>query len=329
MAVDPNLTSDTSIFMNHGSPDWWLSNDVKLSNSNVAVVGQKNDISLTVRRNNNPLLADTEFIKVDLYVAVFTGSPFPLGGNSTLVKKILDASTNPAQEIVVDLNNLTAGSSNTQTVKWDLPAIPTKDAEKPGHKCLLARAYQSPLSGSANPDADAAQVDAHYAQHNICIDHCSPCGVDIATENPEWVRKPKDVTFRLFADLQPSESTLQVALPLLREVKGFRRVVNKAPSRGFALEMPDFPDAKMTDNTRPGCFSLIQGFLRRPKFDPSIFQPSFEAQVNIKPGQVSYYRFVTDLDGSELGDAHIFHLVHMEQGRVLSGLTIGMVHTGD
>jgi hypothetical protein len=329
MPTDSSLVTDTSIFMNDGSPDWWLSDDVKLTNpaSGVAQPGIKNDIKLTVRRNANALLGDPQeiWVKVDLYVCVPTASPFVL--NSNQVKKIKDATTTPAQDIVVDFANLPASGSFPQTIKWDLPVNSPSPAESPGHKCLLARAYQSTLNGTTGTlPVNVVTDDPHYAQRNICIQTCnSPCGVDVMTENPEEHREPKAVTFKVVADLLPGAGVLKAALPLLKEVKGFRRIVNTAPRKGFTLEMRDFPDAKLTDNTRPGCFSMIQGFINRGKPDLNAFQPSFEAQVNIKPGQLSLYQFATDLDGSEPGDAHIFHLMHLEQERILGGLTIVMV----
>jgi hypothetical protein len=327
MPTDPNLILDSCFLMNDGpAPNWWLSEDVKITNpaSGVAQLGMKNDVQLVVRRSTNSQCTMPEgsaFIKVDLYICDPTGSPFTT--TSPKVKKILNAASTTPQPIEVDITNLSvAGASFIETIKWDLPSTPTHLAEQPGHKCMIARAYPDVLPGNNN--LNFVPDDQHYAQRNICIQTCkSPCGVDVWTENFDEEKRVKDVTFRLVADLRPSNAVLKVVLPLLQEVPGFRQVVNRAPGKGFGLDLPDFPDAKLTDNTRPGCWGLIQQLLN-PKSIPG---PIFEAKVAIQPGQMSVYRFVTDLDGSEAGDAHIFHLMHMEQGQVLSGLTIVMVKT--
>ena len=247
----------------------------------------------------------------------------PLTTTSPNVKKILDATGVPS-EILVDIASLPSGGSFAQTIKWDLPTISggSHPAETPGHKCLIARAYPNSLIGGINIGEYAAPPhDQHYAQRNICVQTCSsPCGIDVWTENLEKER-PQNVTFEVFADTNPSEEVLKIALPLLTEVPGFKRVVNGTPRRGFGLEFPDFPGAVKTDNTRPGCLGGITKIFGGGR----AFRPSFAAEVKIAPGQFSIYRFVTDLDGAESGDAFIFHLTHVENGNAMSGLTMLMV----
>lgn len=324
MATDPNLTSDTCIFMTPGATHWWLSEDVKLAAaSGVAVSGTKNDVNITVRRKTNCTMpADTDFVKVDLYVCNPTASP--LTTTSPNVKKILDATGVPS-EILVDINLLPAGGDFSQTVKWDLPPLSgtSHPAETAGHKCLIARAYPNPLTGGTNIGEYAAPPhDQHYGQRNICVQTCSsPCGVDVWTENENKERR-LEVTFEVFLDTNPSQETLEVALPLLNEVPGFKRVVTTVPAKGFGLEFPDFPDAKKTDNTRAGCLSI---FTKKFGSGEAGFRPSFSADVVLPPSKTSVYRFATDLDGATPGDAYIFHLNHIEKGNVLSGLTLLMV----
>lgn len=322
MATDPNLSPDTCIFMEPGAANWWLSDDVKLAAaSGVAIPGQKNDVNLTVRRKPQgcTLPAETDFVKVDLYVCNPTASPPTT--TSPNVKKILDATGVPS-EILVDIASLPVGGSFAQTVKWDLPPLSgtSHPAETAGHKCLIARAYPNPLSGGINiGDYAAPPSDQHYAQRNICIQTCSsPCGVEVWTENEDKER-PRVVKFEVMADTNPSEAVLKVALPLLQEVPGFKRVVKGTPRKGFGLEFPDFPDAIKTDNTRRGCLGGIFGL------GGAAFRPSFAADVKLDPGRTSTYRFLTDLDGAESGDAFVFHLTHVENGKVLSGLTMLMV----
>ena len=326
MATDPNLNPDTCIFMNPGSPNWWLSEDVKLAAaSGVAVPGQKNDVNLTVRRKPQgcTLPAETDFVKVDLYVCNPTASPTTT--TSPNVKKILD-STGVPSEILVDIASLPVGGSfgrnrsNGIYLRFPARVIRRKTA---GHKCLIARAYPNPLSGGINiGDYAAPPPDQHYAQRNICVQTCSsPCGVDVWTEN-ENKERPQIVTFEVVADINPSQDVIKVALPLLQAVPGFKRVVNGMPRMGFGLDFPDFPDVKKTDNTRPrGCLAW---HIRRRRLRRR-FCPTFAAEVKIAPLQTSTYRFVTDLDGADSGDAFIFHLTHVENGNVRSGLTILMV----
>ncbi|HSK71886.1 MAG TPA: hypothetical protein VK892_09345 [Pyrinomonadaceae bacterium] len=326
MATDPNLNPDTCIFMQPGAaPNWWLSDDVKLAAaSGVAVPGQKNDVNIIVRRKPQgcTLPNETDYVKVDLYVCNPTASPMTT--SSPNVKKILDA-TGPPSEILVDIASLPSGGNFAQTVKWDLPPLSATShpAETAGHKCLIARAYPNPLSGGINiGDYAAPPPDQHYAQRNICIQTCSsPCGIDVWTENLDRERA-KNVKFEVIADTNPSEAVLKVALPLLKEIPGFRRVVKGTPRKGFGLEFPDFPDARKTDNTRPGCLGGISKIFG---LGGTAFRPSFAAEVKVSPGQFSIYRFVTDLDGAESGDAFIFHLRHIERENVLSGLTMLMV----
>jgi hypothetical protein len=331
MAIDGNLTGDTCIFMQPGSPNWWLSDDVKLSNTlgtnggGIATPGVKNDVNLTVRRKPQgcTLPAQTDFVKVDLYACNPTASPSTT--TSTNVKKILDATlTGPPLDILVDIAILPVGGSILKTIKWDIPPISgtSHPAETSGHKCLIARAYPDGLSGGINIGEYAAAPDQHYAQRNICIQACSsPCGIDIWTENLDK-EKAQNVKFEVLADTNPSDAVLKVVLPMLQELPGFKRVVKGSPRKGFSLDFPDFPDVQRTDNTRLGCLGGITNIFGA---GGKGFRPSFAAEVKIAPSQFSTYRFETDLEGAESGDAHIFHLTHVEKGIVLSGLTMLMI----
>ena len=137
---------------------------------------------------------------------------------------------------------------------------------------MIARARPNNLA--ANADLGFVVDDQHYAQRNICIQTCSsPCGLDLWTENPEKEGRIKNVVFRLELDLKPTEQLLQLALPLLKTVPEFRQVATRPPNKGFALELPDFPDAKLTDRSRTppepgdGCAASINRILN-PKSAP-------------------------------------------------------------
>ena len=331
--LDNNISNfDNCIFMQAGNP-WWLSNDLQITGPRTdgkAQRGVKNDVQLVVRRKPQGcnLPDNTDAVKVDLYICSPTASP--ITSNTSQVKKILDSTGTPS-EILVDINSLPSGGLVSPLVKWDLPATSSHPAETPGHKCMVARAYPSQLNVSTSTNIGdfvgwaAPPNDQHYAQRNICIETCdSPCGVDVWTENATRETK-KDVTFRVVADQNPPANVVDVVVPVLRNVPEFKRLVPGAPRKGFTLEFPDFPKAKVTDNTRSGCLSAITRLFSKSKGGISPDQPNFAAQIQLAPGQVSTYRFMTDLDGASSGDAHIFHLTHEEGGRMLNGLTIIMV----
>ena len=143
MATDPNLNSDTCILCNRGHQIGGLA---KMSNLPPRQALQSRDrktmCNITVRRKAQDctLPENTDFVKVDLYVCNPTASPTTT--TSPNVKKILDATSAPASEILVDIASLPSGGSFAQTVKWDLPPLSgtSHPAETAGHKCLIARA---------------------------------------------------------------------------------------------------------------------------------------------------------------------------------------------
>ncbi len=66
----------------------------------------------------------------------------------------------------------------------------------------------------------------------------------------------------------------------------------------------------------------IQPIIPRPR-PITVTRPVFEAEVTMKPGEVSSFNFATDMEKANYGDAHIFHLRHIASNkRVLGGLTV-------
>jgi len=52
------------------------------------------------------------------------------------------------------------------------------------------------------------------------------------------------------------------------------------------------------------------------------FDPSYEADVEMKPGQITQINFNTDLSRGQQGDAYIFYITHARSDRqVIGGLT--------
>ncbi len=118
---------------------------------------------------------------------------------------------------------------------------------------------------------------------------------------------------------------IDVLTPALNATPGYRRVARQAP-KGFALQLPQFPTAVIRDRTQWGCLGLLFWILSfilsflGIKFN---FNPSYEADVQLDPGQTATINFTADLSRSSPGDAHIFHLTHVRSdGRVIGGLTV-------
>jgi hypothetical protein len=80
----------------------------------------------------------------------------------------------------------------------------------------------------------------------------------------------------------------------------------------------------LKDVARPaGCLPSLLG-ISRP-FGTS-GPPSFEAKVNLRPGQLIHFNFGADLTGAALGDAYIFHLTQTgADGSPQGGLTVVML----
>lgn len=329
MPQDPALNADTCIFMeavlgdggvHNASDPWWLSPDIKLtgatSGPDKADPGENNTVEVTFHMkpailNECVLPAGTESISVEFWV-----------GNPALAM----TPDNPASTTKIDAvgSPIPAdGASVTEVFTWNPPTgLDPSDPQSSGHKCLIARSYPDPLVPSTTsffvPD------DQHCAQHNICIVPCGgpgaarrpgPCGFEVNTVNPDRERAQK-VLLRAIVDLHPSKFVETVVLDRLRRTHGFKKLATRPP-QGFRFELRDFPDAKVTDNTKLGCVGLLIGGKERRSYD---------AEVELKPGQFTRFSFVADLLGAQLGDAYIFHLRQIgSDKRDHGGLTVVMV----
>ncbi|HYX42331.1 MAG TPA: hypothetical protein VE821_11570, partial [Pyrinomonadaceae bacterium] len=201
--------------------------------------------------------------------------------------------------------------------------LPADDPQSPGHKCLIARCYPDPLVPSAKnffvPD------DPHVAQHNICIVPCGGkgaaripprCGLNISTVNVH-ADKAETVRLRAVFDQRPNEFVRKVVLERLHTLPGFKRLAGARP-QGFNLQLPEFPNAPVIDQTRPGCLGGLLGGGRLP--------PSFEVRVELQPAQFIHLRFNADIERATPGDAFVFHILQIgSDGRDQGGLTAVMV----
>ncbi|OLE53917.1 MAG: hypothetical protein AUG51_10665 [Acidobacteria bacterium 13_1_20CM_3_53_8] len=328
MAKDPGLAADTCIYMEAVAGDggahnsngvWWLSPDIKLtgptSGLDKADPGQLNPVEVTCHRKaagSNCVTPGGETITIQLWV----------GNPSLAMTPDNPASTFLVQSIGHDFP--AEGASATQEFDWTPPdGLPADNPQSSGHKCLIARAYPDSLTPSAKKFF--VPGDPHVAQHNICIVPCGgpgaakrpgPCGFKVLTLNLN-AEQIETVILRAAGDLNPSKFVRTVVLERLEKTQGFRRLATRPP-RGFKFLLPDFPKAEVTDRTRPGCLAGLFGIG---------FRPSYEAKVELRPGQLISFTFLADLTGASFGDAYIFHLTQTgaADASAQGGLTIVMV----
>src|SRR5215831_11891304 len=182
MANDPGLVADAATYLQAIAGDngvhnvngvWWLSPDIQLngpvSGPDKADPGVANTIDVTIHASATAApFPGTESITIELYVA-----------NPSLVMAPNNAQST-AHIDSVGLPVPAPGGSATNQFVWTPPqGVPAGDPQAPGHKCLIAHAYDDPLTPSQQ-DFFLPQ-DPHVAQHNICI---VPCG------GPGAARKP-------------------------------------------------------------------------------------------------------------------------------------------
>jgi hypothetical protein len=148
--------------------------------------------------------------------------------------------------------------------------------------------------------------------------------LNLSTETAE------QVTLRVVRDPDPTREIREVLSPGLQEVPGFQRISNRVQPQGFNLQLPDFPDATVTDNSHLGClglllylFSLLLNVIGVKLVLP---EPKCEAQVQLRPGQSTTLTFETNLSDAARGDAFVYYLMQVGQNqRIQGGLTLVMV----
>jgi hypothetical protein len=216
------------------------------------------------------------------------------------------------------------GATVTQTMVLNPPlGLDPADPHHPRDVCLVARCYPDSLTPSAQNFF--APFDAHVAQHNLCLVPSGssamvvppvPPGTQssqVATVNPDAVNS-QDVTLRAVVDLNPNRFVQKVVSPRLQTTHGSRRLGTTAP-RSFKFVLPDFPNAIVTDHSRPGLPNPIPG---HPQ--------SYQAKIKLGAGQFTRFTFMANLFGAQPGDAYIFHLRQIgSDNRDQGGLTLLMV----
>jgi hypothetical protein len=277
------------------------------------------------------------FIQVEVYVTKPTPSMTrPPSGSTQIVGTavspvLIDAALLTTSGYYVDL-------PAPSPLEWQVDTSDTHQAA--GHKCLIAMCFNSGESPDTSQPFDVA--DQWTTQHNICVIDCRPdkavgggamrgaagnnaaggqggCALEANAANPNN-REPEMVLIRAEADLRPDKAVLNAALPLLQQVPGFQRIATTAPS-GFNMQFPEFPNAKVVDNTHPGCLGIVLGLV-------GAYKPTYEAQFLMGPDQVSPFFFVPDLSRTPRGEAHIFHITHIGANqRLVGGLTVLAVNS--
>jgi hypothetical protein len=197
--------------------------------------------------------------------------------------------------------------------------------------------------------------DQHYGWRNICIVPCNAgpgprmrigvgaiggmgrrstnaCTFDMATTNVNNAGN-EQVVIRVVRDPDPPQRVLNAILPGLQNVPGFQAISDEIQPEGFILQLPDFPNAVIRDDSRPGCVGLLFYYLTlllglldiKIKF-PTLATPRYEAQIEMQPNQSTLFTFATDLSRVTRGKAFVYHLMHVDSNqRIQGGLTLAMV----
>jgi hypothetical protein len=125
-------------------------------------------------------------------------------------------------------------------------------------------------------------------------------------------------------------------MPQLQRIAAFKNIASLPPTRGFGLQLPDFPNAQVQDGTRllalfgTGLLGIIWRFLvSLILIILGIFgiryQPKYEARFQMQPGQFTNFSFAVDLFDALPGEAYIFDLTHIENNVVKGGNTVVVV----
>ena len=174
-----------------------------------------------------------------------------------------------------------------------------------GHRCLVARCFQHGLISSTTPTDFFVPDDQHYGQHNLNIVPASqgqPVQHAILTGNGNR-KEAVSATLRVGADLHPDRSLLELIVPRLRQIEGFKKLATTPYPGGFSMRLPDFPEAKTLDQSGSE-------------------EPFYEAIVTLEPDQESTFFFEVDTSDDEPGIARIYHITHIENQRVIGGVTV-------
>jgi hypothetical protein len=180
-----------------------------------------------------------------------------------------------------------------------------EDQKYHGHRCLVARCFQHGLISSTRPTDFFVPDDQHYGQHNLNIAPApqgQPVQHAILTVNGNR-EEPVSVTLRVVADLQPPRPLLELIVPHLRQIKGFKKLATTPYPGGFSLRLPDFPEAKILD------YSGSEDAF-------------YEAMITMEPDQETTFFFEVDTSDDEPGTARIYHVTHIENQRVIGGVTV-------
>ncbi|MBV8899870.1 MAG: hypothetical protein JOY92_07135 [Verrucomicrobia bacterium] len=337
MAIDQNIQNsdpNTCLYMedtsgdggNHTDPTFWLSPDCQMANGpgtdpSFANEGAKNTTSVIIYKKPDCALAgDSSAVVFDLYVC-------------TPSLNIVTPTFDPTSSVQLASSSLAVvttpgGTPNANDVTWT-PSSNSGDPNGPGHKCLIARCYPF----GATPDQEFLSKyipeDPHYVQHNLTIGVASqhspgPHGIKIRTGN--GARENETVTIRAVSDFKPSDTVLQAILPSLRAVPGFARIATR-PVRHFGLNLDVFKNER-------NCFEEPFEYLAHLVCDVitglfgKLEHPNIETKVTIRPRFFADFTFSVDASGSNVGDAHIFHLTQADhQGQFQGGLTVAVVTT--
>lgn len=338
-----------------------------------ATPGQPNTIEVHIHEKATaPGCPDGDQLLVDIFVAnpsVAMIPPEPGGVNFNCSTSQLTNNPTPVLKALIgDFMPDTPGVNTAiKTFSWTPPqsppppagcpvspsGIPTPDPQSSGHRCLIVRVYR-PVVDAPDSNNFHAGDDPHYAWHNVTICPCSSgggarggarengrnrpaggtnsCTFDISTANVNN-KAAEQVKLRVVRDPHPTLQVLDAVLPMLQSETGYGTVSDRIQPQGFSLQLPDFPNAVVRDNSRPGCLGLLFYFLTlllgllgiKIKF-PTLATPTYEAQFEMQPGQFTRFAFATDLSSTPRGEAYVYHFTQVGSDQTVhGGLTLAMV----
>jgi hypothetical protein len=323
------------------NPTWWNSWDFSItdpSNSNLDVTSQQLQnghnytvhVRLHIAPSAQPVMCpspDTDFVQAEVYLCFPFAATTPTNAKTLLLKTF---AVDPAQfQTDPTLTKSKVLSVSVDHVFQHNTADPTDD----GHRCLIARCFQHGLINSTSPTDFFVPDDQHYGQRNLFIAAAQPGPMKIRfpvfTLNGN-AKKAVPARLRAVVDLQPGEQLLELVLPQLRQIEGFKEVVTNPAARGFALQLPDFPGAQIRDHSRPNGEPQNgedKGHKRHKKGDGNHGdqpqQPFYEALIEMKPAQETTFFFEVDTSDDPVGAARVYHVTQIDQRqRVIGGVTV-------
>jgi hypothetical protein len=251
---------------------------------------------------------------------------------------------------------IVAGQSNAPTsLSWNSSVIPTLTQSlgvNQYHGCLLARVY--PL-GSTPDTGDLTgypSSDPHYAQHN-CVVTTAATGAmfSLPIRNGNLSRAPLSVAVHATPDLKPSPLVLKAITPGLHLVRGYKRIAT-TPLPRPVLDLTAFKGvtakqveplkaetvvpaaaikaehAMPVETTIKAPIEMTMASNLAALESATLKAGGVAATTLLPPQHFAKFNFSANLQGSTVGDAHVWHISQVTStGQPYGGLTVVIVVT--